>query len=183
MTEPLQKVDSAVQGLDSPVEKKELSKRRQSSAAAPGVSKIQELEASKTPVKLPIATQQTGWMVNTSPSADHVEDPAVLDEFLTEPPIKRIDLWFELGDTSVSASNFRGVTIKDALKAIHKRYKTKSEDELGDAKYLKGFIWEEDNWTRLQVVLAPNKTIAAGDGTNGKKKGKKGKKGDKVDEE
>jgi hypothetical protein len=64
-------------------------------------------------------------MVNTSPSPDHVEDPAVLDEFLTEPPVKRIDLWFELGDTSVSASNFRGVTIKDALKAIHKRYKTK----------------------------------------------------------
>jgi hypothetical protein len=183
MTEPLQKVDSAVQGLDSPVEKKELSKRRQSSAAAPGVSKIQELEAQQKEVELPIATQQTGWMVNTSPSADHVEDPAVLDEFLTIPPVKRIDLWFELGDVSVSASNFRGVTIKDALKAIHKRYKTKSEDELGDAKYLKGFIWEKAHWTRLTVVLAPQKTIAAGDGAGGKKKGKKGKKGDKMEEE
>lgn len=43
MTEPLQKVDSAVQGLDSPVDKKDAAKRRQSSAAAPGVSKIQEL--------------------------------------------------------------------------------------------------------------------------------------------
>src|SRR5688572_17984988 len=64
-------------------------------------------------------------MVNTSPVPDNVEDPAVLDEFLTEPPIKRIELWFELGDASVSASNFKGVTIKDALKAIHKRYKTK----------------------------------------------------------
>jgi len=182
MTEPLQKVDSAVQGLDSPVDKKkEAAKRRQSSAAAPGVSKIQDLEANETPVELPIATQQTGWMVNTSPTGDHVEDPAILDEFLTDPPIKRIDLWFELGDTSVSASNFKGVTIKDALKAIHKRYKTKSEDELGDAKYLKGFIWEREHWTRLQVVLAPQKTIAAGDG-GGKKKGKKGKKGDKDEE-
>lgn len=64
-------------------------------------------------------------MVNQSATADHVEDPSVLDAYLTEPPIKRIDLWFELGDTSVSASNFKGVTIKDALKAIHKRYKTK----------------------------------------------------------
>jgi hypothetical protein len=175
MTEPLTKIDSAVQGLDSPVDKKDAAKRRQSSAAAPGVSKIQELEANKTPVKLPIATQQTGWMVNTSPVPDHVEDPAVLDEFLTEPPVKRIDLWFELGDATISASNFKGVTIKDAMKAIHKRYKTKSEDELGDAKFLKGFIWEEEHWTRLQVVLSPQKTIAAGDG-GGKKKGKKAKK-------
>ncbi|KAH8170347.1 hypothetical protein LIA77_09128 [Sarocladium implicatum] len=171
MTEPLQKVDSAVQGLDSPVDKKkEAAKRRQSSAAAPGVSKIQELGMQP-------------WMVNTSPTADHVEDPAVLDEFLTDPPIKRIDLWFELGDTSVSASNFKGVTIKDALKAIHKRYKTKvSGHELGDAKYLKGFIWEREHWTRLQVVLAPQKTIAAGEGGGGKKKGKKGKKGDVAEE-
>jgi hypothetical protein len=45
MTEPLTKIDSAVQGLDSPVDKKEAAKRRQSSAAAPGVSKIQELGA------------------------------------------------------------------------------------------------------------------------------------------
>jgi hypothetical protein len=46
---------------------------------------------------------------------------------------------------------------------------------LGDAKYLKGFIWEKEHWTRLQVVLSPQKTIAAGEG-GAKKKGKKGKK-------
>lgn len=63
--------------------------------------------------------------VNEAPTAEHVEDPAILDALLTDPPVKRIDLWFELGDSSVSASNFKGVTIKDALKAIHKRYKTK----------------------------------------------------------
>lgn len=175
MTEPLSKIDSAVQGLDSPVDKKDAAKRRQSSAAAPGVSKIQDLEANKTPIELPIATQQTGWQVNESPTADHVEDPSVLDQHLTEPPVKRIDLWFELGDTTVSASNFKGVTIKDALKAIHKRYKTKDPEDLGDSKYLKGFIWEESHWTRLQVVLSAQKTIAAGEG-GGKKKGKKSKK-------
>ena len=75
-------------------------------------------------------------MVNTSPVTDHVEDPAVLDEFLTEPPVKRIDLWFELGDATISASNFKGVTIKDAMKAIHKRYKTKVRSaETGPGPY------------------------------------------------
>lgn len=41
---------------------------------------------------------------------------------LTEPPVKKIDLHFPLG-LEVTARNLKGVTIKDALDAIHKQFK------------------------------------------------------------
>lgn len=43
---------------------------------------------------------------------------------LTTPPVKKIDLVFPLG-MEVSARNLKGVTVKDALDAIHKVYKKK----------------------------------------------------------
>jgi hypothetical protein len=43
---------------------------------------------------------------------------------LVNPPVKRIDLHFPLG-LEVTARNSKGVTIKDALDAIHKRFKKK----------------------------------------------------------
>jgi hypothetical protein len=60
--------------------------------------------------------------MNTSPST--VADPSILKTMLTEPPIKKIDLHFPLG-LEVSARNLKGVTIKDALDAIHKQFKKK----------------------------------------------------------
>ena len=51
-----------------------------------------------------------------------MEDPAILKLPLTKPPVKRIDLHFPLG-MEVTARNLKGVTIKDALDAIHKAYK------------------------------------------------------------
>lgn len=48
---------------------------------------------------------------------------------LTKPPVKKIDLRFPLG-LEVTARNMKGVTIKDALDAIHKSYKKRvSYDE------------------------------------------------------
>ena len=41
---------------------------------------------------------------------------------LTTPPVKKIDLHFPLG-LEVTARNLKGVTIKDAMDAIHKQYK------------------------------------------------------------
>jgi hypothetical protein len=65
MTEPLSKVDSAVQGLASspPTEgaKEGVAARRKSSAAAPGVMNILDLEAEGTEIELPLETQKTGW--------------------------------------------------------------------------------------------------------------------------
>lgn len=41
---------------------------------------------------------------------------------LTTPPVKKIDLHFPLG-LEVTARNLKGVTIKDAMDAIHKSFK------------------------------------------------------------
>ena len=60
--------------------------------------------------------------LNTSPAT--LEEKEVLKKFLTEPPVKKIDLHFPLG-LEVTARNLKGVTIKDALDAIHKQFKKK----------------------------------------------------------
>lgn len=58
--------------------------------------------------------------LNKSPST--VEDPAYLALPLCIPKVKKITLHFPLG-LEVSARNMKGVTIKDALDAIHKQFK------------------------------------------------------------
>ena len=60
--------------------------------------------------------------LNTSPSS--IDDKDVLKKFLTEPKLRKIDLHFPLG-LEVTARNLKGVTIKDALDAIHKQFKKK----------------------------------------------------------
>ena len=60
--------------------------------------------------------------LNKSPAT--LEEKDVLKKFLTEPPVKKIDLHFPLG-LEVTARNLKGVTIKDALDAIHKQFKKK----------------------------------------------------------
>ncbi|KAJ6439715.1 WD repeat containing protein 44 [Purpureocillium lavendulum] len=216
MTEPLSKVDSAVQGLSSSPPK-EKGHRRQSSSAA-GVMNINDLgkllvappytphlprhallsftrdavkdtvrinphvltdglpEKDKVEIELPVETQKTGWKINASPMT--VDDPSILKIHLTKPPVKKIDLHFPLG-MEVTARNMKGVTIKDALDAIHKAYKKralpltgcrKADDEL-DNPYLAGFEWDkEESWTRLIVHLAKQPTAGGGGGGGGKKK-------------
>jgi hypothetical protein len=60
--------------------------------------------------------------LNTSPST--VEDKDVLKKPLCEPMVRKVDLHFPLG-LEVTARNLKGVTIKDALDAIHKQFKKK----------------------------------------------------------
>lgn len=60
--------------------------------------------------------------INTSPST--VDDKEALKKLLCTPPVKKVDLVFPLG-LEVTARNLKGVTIKDALDAIHKQYKKK----------------------------------------------------------
>lgn len=60
--------------------------------------------------------------LNTSPST--IEDKDILKMKLVNPPVRKIDLHFPLG-LEVTARNSKGVTIKDALDAIHKRFKKK----------------------------------------------------------
>lgn len=63
--------------------------------------------------------------INTSPTT--IDDKEILKKFLTTPPVKKIDLHFPLG-LEVTARNLKGVTIKDALDAIHKAYKKRVGD-------------------------------------------------------
>ncbi|KAJ9609949.1 hypothetical protein H2200_006279 [Cladophialophora chaetospira] len=148
-TSDLSKVDSAID-VDTAAAKdgaKEATKRRTTSSA-PGVMNINDLEKDKTKITVAPDTQKTGWKLNTSPST--VEDASILKKPLTTPPVKKIDLHFPLG-LEVTARNLKGVTIKDALDAIHKQFKKKADDEL-EEPYLKGFEWDpEESWTRLKV--------------------------------
>ncbi|KAG5921860.1 hypothetical protein E4U42_005683 [Claviceps africana] len=168
MSEPLTKVDSAVQGLSSSPPK-DKGHRRQSSSAA-GVMNVNDLEKEGIELQIAFETQKTGWKINKSSTT--VEDPAILKLPLTTPPVKKIDLHFPLG-MEVTARNLKGVTIKDALDAIHKAYKKRADDEL-DKPYLAGFEWDkEESWTRLVVHLQSTPTATGFGGGNKKKKGKK----------
>ena len=60
--------------------------------------------------------------LNTSPQS--VDDKDHLKLPLCQPLVKKIDLHFPLG-LEVTARNLKGVTIKDALDAIHKQFKKK----------------------------------------------------------
>jgi len=164
MSEPLNKVDSAVSGLGtSPDEKKGIPKRRESNA---GVMNINDLEKEGIELQVAKETQKLNWKLNTSPST--IGEPDTLKKFLTTPPIKKIDLHFPLG-LEVTARNMKGVTIKDALDAIHKQFKKKADDEL-ENPILAGFEWDkEESWTRLVVHQKKEGAPSGG----GKKKGKK----------
>ncbi|KAF3761968.1 hypothetical protein M406DRAFT_358165 [Cryphonectria parasitica EP155] len=165
MTEPLAKVDSAVDGVDVK-DNKTVKKPRQSTVAAAGVFKLEDLVEEGKTIQIAKQTQKTGWKINTSPNT--VEDKDILKLHLTEPPIKKIDLHFPLG-LEVTARNLKGVTIKDAMDAIHKPYKKKQDDELPEA-YLKGFEYDpEESKTRLVVHLTSTPEVES---TGGKKKKK-----------
>jgi len=148
-TSDLTKVDSAIGGVSgSPPKEGPKETKRRTTSSAPGVFNILDLEKEGTKISVAAETQKTGWKLNTSTST--VEDPAILKKLLTTPPIKKIDLHFPLG-LEVTARNLKGVTIKDALDAIHKQFKKKADDEM-EEPYLKGFEWDpEESWTRLKV--------------------------------
>jgi len=61
--------------------------------------------------------------LNKSPAT--LDDPEILKKPLTHPLVRKIDLHFPLG-LEVTARNLKGVTIKDALDAIHKQFKKKA---------------------------------------------------------
>jgi len=113
----------------------------------PVVHSIADLEKEKTTIKINPETLQLGWKVNTSPGTLEGVD---LKKPLCTPLIKKIDLQFPTG-IEVTARNMKGVTIRDALDAIHKQLKKKADDEL-DEPYLKGFEWDpETSYTKFMV--------------------------------
>ncbi|KAK8196630.1 hypothetical protein M8818_006795 [Zalaria obscura] len=143
---PLTKVDSAVSD-GSPTSDKKISHRRTSSSVS-GVFNINDLEKENVDLAIAPETQKLNWKLNTSPNT--VDDKDVLKKLLVTPPVKKIDLHFPLG-LEVTARNMKGVTIKDALDAIHKQFKKKQDDEL-ENPILAGFEWDrEECYTRFIV--------------------------------
>ncbi|KAI4214514.1 MAG: hypothetical protein LQ351_002931 [Letrouitia transgressa] len=171
----LTKVDSAVSGLSSSPTDKKGHRRASSSATGLNGKLTTWLEKEGKELQIAKETQKINWYLlplkvasspvghfqhyrptakasdrklNTSPAT--LEDKETLKKFLTNPPVKKIDLHFPLG-LEVTARNLKGVTIKDALDAIHKQFKKKADDEL-ENPILAGFEWDkEESWTRLIV--------------------------------
>jgi len=149
-TEPLTKVDSAVQGLSSSPKDAAKEPKRRASSSVPGVFNINDLEAEAKELSIAKETQKLNWRINKSPMSIEEPEKSYLKKMLTEPPVKKIDLHFPLG-LEVTARNLKGVTIKDALDAIYKQYRKKADDEL-ETPVLAGFEWDkEESWTRLIV--------------------------------
>ncbi|KAJ5533631.1 hypothetical protein N7494_010183 [Penicillium frequentans] len=174
MSVPLTKVDSAIAGLSIQDEKplaptetevKKEKKSRRLSSQAEDVWNIKDLEEQKIEITLPIETQKTGWLVSKTRTSSSLNSQI--------PPVKKIDLHFPLG-LEVTARNLKGVTIKDALEAIHKQFKKKADDEL-EKPYLAGFEWDkEECWTRF-IVHQTDKNTAPHQNENSKKSKKKKK--------
>ncbi|KAL7910831.1 hypothetical protein GGI35DRAFT_445718 [Trichoderma velutinum] len=171
MSEPLTKVDSAVQGLSSSPPKEKGHRRTSSSAA--GVMTIAEINESNAPLSLAIETQQTGWKINQRPK--DLDNDQLLQVPLTKPPIKSITLKFPHGK-EVVARNMKGLTIGDALSAIHKANKNRADDEL-DNPYLKGFAWDQGE-SYFEVHLQSQPATGSSSGGGGGKKKKKSKDND-----
>lgn len=90
------------------------------------------------PIEVAVTDPGPNRKLNTSPST--IDDKEWLKKPLTEPKVKKIDLHFPLG-LEVTARNLKGVTIKDALDAIHKQFKKKvSLLSLYDALVLFGLV-------------------------------------------
>jgi hypothetical protein len=156
----LSKVDSLVE---------EAPKKRRASSMAADVFNIEDLEKEKKPINIAPETQKLGWKLNKSPTT--VEDPAFLKLPLCEPKVKKITLHFPLG-LEVTARNLKGVTIKDALDAIHKQFKKRQDDEF-DKPYLAGFEWDpSEDYTRFVVHQTNTPTSFASNNTSSKKKKK-----------
>ncbi|KAI1341061.1 hypothetical protein F5Y15DRAFT_414183 [Xylariaceae sp. FL0016] len=135
MSEPLTKVDSAVEGLGTSPPKEKKAPRK--SSVVTGVASMKELKENKTEIELAKETQGTGWKINSSPMS--IDDKDILKQPLVLPLVRAVDLHFKHG-VVVTARNRLGVTIKDAMDAIHKPNKKRADDEL-DEPYLKGFEW------------------------------------------
>ncbi|KAL7792332.1 hypothetical protein V8C43DRAFT_283131 [Trichoderma afarasin] len=155
MSEPLTKVDSAVQGLSSSPPKEKGHRRTSSSAA--GVMTIAEIS------KL----LRSLMKINQRPK--DLDNDQLLQVPLTKPPIKSITLRFPHGK-EVVARNLKGLTIGDALSAIHKANKNRADDEL-DNPYLKGFAWDQgENYFEVHLQSQPATGSSSGGGGGKKKK-------------
>jgi len=131
------------------------------------VFSIADLEKEGKDITINQEANALGWKLNTSPGTIDGYD---LKAPLSTPLLKKIDIVFPTG-IEVTARNMKGVTIRDALDAIHKPLKKKADDELPEP-YLKGFYWDkEESYQKFHVVFSKDVVISAP--SNSKKSKKK----------
>jgi len=178
MTDSLKKVDSAVQGLESESPKAEKKHARKASTDN-GVVDIKTLD----PENVKFATediQNIGWKINMPTTSGNDKD--ALKKPLTDPPVKSFEFCVPISE-NVAGIEFKvtkpkGVTIKDVMDKLSKKYKDKHEEDLpyGETKaYLKGFAYS----AQLEKFCAELCDEASlGGGGSSKKSKKKNKGGD-----
>jgi len=128
--------------------------RRGSSVSEANVFKPEELAQEKKTVKIAKEVSKLNWKMNTSPAT--VEEPALLELPLTNPPLKSVTIFFPTGLHVVARNLKKGVTIKDAFKAIHKQFHKKADDELelpvlDDIEWTEYFANDRGNWGAVLV--------------------------------
>ncbi|KAF1927980.1 uncharacterized protein M421DRAFT_421183 [Didymella exigua CBS 183.55] len=162
--------EATLSKVDSANQQPEVKAKRRPSSMAADCYDILDLQKEGKTISIAPETQKLGWKLNKSPST--VDDPAFLALPLCTPKVKKITLHFPLG-LEVSARNMKGVTIKDALDAIHKQFKKRQDDEF-EKPYLAGFEWDpEEDYTRFIVHQTTTATSSFGKDQSSKKKKKK----------
>jgi len=137
---------------------------------AKNVFTMADLEKEGKDITINNEANSLGWKLNTSPGT--IDAGFDLKAPLTTPLIKKIDVVFPTG-IEVTARNMKGVTIRDALDAIHKPLKKKADDELPEP-YLKGFYWDpEEGFDKFHVVFSKDQVMAAPSSSSKKSKKKK----------
>ncbi|ODQ55761.1 hypothetical protein SAICODRAFT_69089 [Saitoella complicata NRRL Y-17804] len=143
--------DSGVSDMStSPTSPKE---RRMSGSA---VAHPDDVEDEGGSVEVIDKLKKLKWHINTPASKlDHIDAPDLLSQPLTSPPLRVLHLIFPQGLTLTVRNTKTGVTVKDAMDMIYKKFKKMKDDEIPEG-VLGGFVWdkEEYGFGGLGVVLA-----------------------------
>lgn len=168
----LTKVDSAVDGVAEPSASKKPAHRRKSSSDSNAVD-IKTID--KSTIVFSDEVGGLNWKINTATTS--VADRDALKKMLTNPPVKSIEFCMPLtSDTAgieFKVVKPKGVTIKDALDKLSKKYKDKHEEDLPfgeDKAFLHGFVWNP----HLEKFIIQLGAEVHGSGSGKKKKKNKG---------
>jgi len=168
----LAKVDSAVQGLEPASPSRTKPGHRRKSSSDNNVVDIKTLD--RESVKFSDEIAQLGWKINASTSS--AADKEVLKKMLTDPPVKSIEFCMPLtSDTAgieFKVVKPKGVTIKDVMDKLSKKYKDKHDEDLpfGEQRaFLQGFVWN----AHLQKFIVQLGEESLGGGSGKKKKKEK----------
>lgn len=168
------KVDSAVPGVDAESPKPEKKHARKQSTDVVDVKTLDPLSVKFAHDDI----ASIAWKISEPTTKGN--DKEATKKFLTEPPIKSFEFCVQLSETTAGVEfkvvKPKGVTIKDVMDKLSKKYKGFNEEDLpaGPSKtFLKGFKWNP-NFEKFVVVLDDEISITGGGASSKKGKKKKG---------